>query len=443
MDLMDDEDWLDFEDWYFLNGGTANGRDPKYKIKRIDWEEHVQMKLTTKQWQSTYHMPYEHFTELVDILRGDISPHELQSMRSTGGNDPISAEIIVAATIRFLIGERIMALCDIFGISSGSANRVVNKCLNAINTSHHVLLSIKLPDPTDRQALHDLTMRWDRLSTAVGLMRGHLGAIDGWLARTEMPADVWNPLAYYSGHYACYGLNVQAVVGPSLEFLYLCVAGPGKTNDVRAFKRCDGLLAWLRALSEEYYISGDNAYILCNKVLTPHNNAQLGNSEHRRTFNYYLSQLRIRVEMAFGLLTTKWRLLRHGLNFYNAKNSLVIQVCARLHNFCLRANGDIDAIVGERIRLDDDVVRSRPADFGIEPLPHARPASDGQGEQVTNYSMGYLETVDEEENYESEMAVVDFYSELTTTDESRRLEMVANIENSGLRRPLKNIRRNG
>ena len=29
-----------------------------------------------------------------------------------------------------------------------------------------------------------------------------------------------------------------SVVGPDFEFLYICVAGPGKTNDVRAFARC-------------------------------------------------------------------------------------------------------------------------------------------------------------------------------------------------------------
>jgi hypothetical protein len=37
-----------------------------------------------------------------------------------------------------------------------------------------------LPDPTDAAALYDLSMRWENLSTAFGLMRGHLLALDGY-----------------------------------------------------------------------------------------------------------------------------------------------------------------------------------------------------------------------------------------------------------------------
>ena len=91
----------------------------------------------------------------------------------------------------------------------------------------------------------------------------------GWLARTEMPVDVHNTIDYWSEHYKIYGLNIQALVGPNLEFLYFCVAAPEKTNDSRAFKRCQGLIDWFNDLPPEYFISADNAYILSRKVLIP------------------------------------------------------------------------------------------------------------------------------------------------------------------------------
>jgi hypothetical protein len=73
-------------------------------------------------------------------------------------------------------------------------------------------------------------------------MNGFLGAIDDWLPRIEMPYDVSNQVDYFSGHYRCYGLNVQAVCDPDLIYLFMGVAAPGKVNDVRAFLRCDILV---------------------------------------------------------------------------------------------------------------------------------------------------------------------------------------------------------
>ena len=37
-----------------------------------------------------------------------------------------------------------------------------------------------------------------------------------------MPKDVSNQSDYFSGHYKCYGLNVQAVVRSNVEFISLC-----------------------------------------------------------------------------------------------------------------------------------------------------------------------------------------------------------------------------
>ena len=429
-DLMTDDDWMDMEDLELCFGGDGddNKRKPKHKYERIDWESHIQQKQYANTFQETYHMSLGDFNKLVSILEESVRANEKQSRRSTSGNDPITPQIIVGSTIRFLIGDRIMALSDIYGVSPPSLNRVINKCLNAIATTNHALLSIVLPNPKDPLQLHKLAKKWDSLSTAAGVFMGHLGAIDGWLARTEMPVDVVNKLAYYSGHYACYGLNVQCVVGPDLEFMYVCVAGPGKTNDCRAFSRCLGLLDWLETLPANYFISGDNAYIISDKVLIPHDKKELGGSEDRRAYNYYLSQLRIRVEMAFGLLTTKFRLLRYGLRFYNKKNSLMIQVCTRLHNFCIRQK----AFQSNVEMLDEETVRNNPGRYGITPMNHNK----------LSYNMGYLETTNDNEEDLNKEDMIGKNVNLLVNDNSRRESIVAEISGMGLVRPISNIRRN-
>ena len=418
--FYDDDDFKELHELFQLwhASGCSVSRRPKCFMDRKDWHKHAEEEIYMNTFQASYHMSPEEFSNLVEILGEDIQVDEDQSRRSTGGNDPIVPEVRLGTTLRFLNGGRVIDACRIYGISPGAAKSAISDCLYAIVNSKHKLLSICLPNPTDSTALFDLSRRWENLSTSCGLMRHHLLALDGWLPRTDAPS-VPNPGDYYSGHYKCYGLNVQAAVGPSLEFMYFCIAGPGKTNDSRAFGRCKSFLEWLEKLPSEFFISADNAYINTRKVMTPHDRAQLGSSEAKRVYNYYLSQMRIRVEMAFGLLTTKYRILRHGLTCSNATNSLIISACATLHNYCIRSKED--DVFG---CIEEGHVRTNPRDYGIEPLPH-----DG-----ATHNMGFLEPVDEEEgNGGSSMLVSDY---------SRREELVDYITTMGLVRPEHNITRN-
>ena len=50
-------------------------------------------------------------------------------------------------------------------------------------------------------------------------------------------------------------------------------------------------------------------------------------------YNFYLSQLRIRVEMSFGRLVGKWGILQQKLCCSLKRNSDIIVACGRLHNF--------------------------------------------------------------------------------------------------------------
>ena len=47
-------------------------------------------------------------------------------------------------------------------------------------------------------------------------------------------------------------------------------------------------------------------------------------------FNFYLSQLRIRIEQTFGMMTTKWRILRQPLQVcqkHNGSYLYALQYC--------------------------------------------------------------------------------------------------------------------
>ncbi len=63
-------------------------------------------------------------------------------------------------------------------------------------------------------------------------------------------------------------------------------------------------------------------------------------SSENDSYNFFLSQLRIRVEMAFGKLITMWGSLRCSLEVPLAKCGLVFQACCILHNYCIDKKTD-------------------------------------------------------------------------------------------------------
>ena len=429
MEIMDDSDWEDLEAIRLIFEMNRRKRAAKYKHDRKDWYEHADMLEQTGEFENRFRMSRDHFNILLDAIKDAITVDFARSANSTEGNDPIYPEVVLACGLRFVgLGSTIPDLADLYGMSTSSARRVINMFLDSVDYNTACAeLQVELPDPNDIDALKDLAGRWSSVSTVYGLLNHNLGCIDGWLPRTEMPGDVSNQNDYFSGHYQCFGLNVQALCDPDLLFLYVSVAAPGKVNDIRAFRRCDGLLDWLEALPPEFYIIGDNAYPLSRRVLIPFSGSEYY-EEANRTYNYYLSQMRIRIEMTFGRLTTKWRILRKTLNFANAKNAKIVRVCTKLHNFCIR----MDQLEGGgRIGqfLGDTVV---PSQYGIDPLY-------GEGNQHSSF--GYLDTQPDPDDDGTVHPPI-FTSSLLP-DASLRASFVADIASRGLRRPPHNRERNG
>jgi hypothetical protein len=81
-------------------------------------------------------------------------------------------------------------------------------------------------------------------------------------------------------------------------------------------------------------IFGDAAYMNNQYFASPFKSVLSG---PRDAFNYYHSQLRIRIECAFGMLVNRWGLLRKALpSAIGIKKSCALVLClCRLHNFCI------------------------------------------------------------------------------------------------------------
>ena len=386
----------------------------KWQNKRLNWQEHIVRELHTGTFGAKYHMPLPQFNKLVNLLRDGITVDAVRSSASTCGNTPIYPELIAGMTLRFLGGEKVKSLEDIFGVDHSSVSRLIELCFTTIVESNHKELQIVLPQST--MELTDLARGFDSISSGDGLFYSCVGAIDGWLCSTIQPIDgddvIANKRDYFSGHYQCFGLNVQAICDHRLRFIYFSVAAPGKTGDARAFNKCVKLNKWVDKFlkGSPYFFVGDNAYVLCDELLITYSGRNM--TEAQRTYNYFLSQMRIRIEMAFGRLTTKWRIFRAKLENSTKKNAMICRVAAILHNFVINET-----------TIDETV------DGFIESFPGA-----------PSEAMGYLPVHGDDEDDEG-----NFSATMETSGAGvshRRQAFLHIVQRDGMTRPLHNILRN-
>lgn len=164
--------------------------------------------------------------------------------------------------------------------------------------------------------------------SAEGVLSGCVGCVDGWMCAIRAPrlakTGGVGPQRYYSGHYRCYGVNVQACCDYRCRFTFVNVAQPCRCDDSRAFQQ-SALHGEMSKMENGFYLIEDNACVCDTLMLTPFN-------IHRDGYNFYLCQLRIRV-MLFGLLAVRWQIFARPLLVPLEKVVSIVQTAARLHTF--------------------------------------------------------------------------------------------------------------
>ncbi|CAB1105800.1 unnamed protein product [Ectocarpus sp. CCAP 1310/34] len=206
--------------------------------------------------------------------------------------------------------------------------------------------------------------------------------IFSWVVETKAPCakDTANVIAYYSGSKSAYGINVQAMCTADYRFCAMSAISPGSTNDWVAWNRSslakavarlpagfhiigdaaypigeklltpypgrllppgstNDWVAWNRSslakavarLPAGFHIIGDAAYPIGEKLLTPYPGRLLPAGED--SFNFHLSQLRVKIEQSFGILVSTWGILWRPLRVqYGGRADLITAFC-HLHNF--------------------------------------------------------------------------------------------------------------
>ena len=240
----------------------------------------------------------------------------------------ITPEIHLYATLRYLAGASYSDICLFCGISVASFYCIVWRTIHAINKS------LKIEFPSTPQQCAETAKEFENISHR-GVIKNCVGAVDGYLLAIETPSKrhAKNVRSYFSGHYQKYGINIQASCDAFCRFTFMGVGGPGVTKDRQGIKE-SGMFDKIENLPVGYVSIADCAY-QPTENLVPIFGGDLALKKDNDNFNFFASQLRIRIEMAFGLMTRKWGILQRPLHNSLASIKHIICCIARLHNFCI------------------------------------------------------------------------------------------------------------
>ncbi len=345
---VEDDDFDEYIEYLELCArNTSSPRKKKWRKDRNRGYALQEMEhLSEKIFQRMFRMSRRSFKILEDMLKKEISVDERKAVNSSGS--VISLRTRLAITLRWLAGGSFLDICFAFGVAPGSffvEHGPLWTTLSVINK----VFKIEFPYE-NKGALDELSAGFSRFSR--GHMTGCVMAIDGWVCRTIAPndAEVKTPTTYYNRH-GCYGLVVLAGCDSQCKFLLFDPNYAGSTQDALAWSMTDTCaIIEDNKLLKEYFIIGDEAFSNTDQVLSPWPGRGLGH--WKDSFNYHLSSMRQCIERAFGILTQRWGILWRPLRCRFDKRTLVVTICAKLHNFCIEQSDVESNLLMQRLTED-------------------------------------------------------------------------------------------
>ncbi|KAI8116318.1 putative nuclease HARBI1 [Lucilia cuprina] len=292
-------------------------------LKDILWEE--------KEYQNFCRLKIDDFEKILNLVNFKIKK------KDTVMRCAISPRIRLAITLRYLAsGDSFRSLEFLSHVSRKTISQFVPEVLNAIV---ECLQSKYLVFPSNEnewlQVANEFNRLWQFPHT--------LGAMDGKHIRIKAPPHSGSDFFNYKGFFSTV---LFAVVDANGKFLYIDIGGNGRASDVVILKNS----SLYSALKEEmlkippdeflkgqnvktpYFFIGDDIFGLERHIMKAYNrNSRLSTSEE--IFNYRLSRARMPVEMAFGRLSSRFRIFHRPIEVNIETCDLLVKTCCILHNY--------------------------------------------------------------------------------------------------------------
>lgn len=175
-----------------------------------------------------------------------------------------------------------------------------------------------------------------------------IGAIDGKHVRVKCPAHSGSRFYNYK-HF--FSILLQAVADADCKLIAVDIGTVGRQSDGGNFRTSTiynlletGKLdvppdAELHGSVSKipFVLVGDEGYPLLPYLMRPYPARNLDNRQ--RIFNYRLSRARRSVECAFGIMSSKWRILHKCIETSEENAVKIIKAICILHNFILDNEG--------------------------------------------------------------------------------------------------------
>jgi DDE superfamily endonuclease len=290
-----------------------NTWNPSIAVQRLHWKQYWKRHVTRGTFKRRLRMKKESFDLLLSYIYKWLLVNE-QMANLQGGT--IILELCLYCTLRWLAGGSYLDISDVAGISKASFYRVVWKTITAIVCCDE--MQIKWPSTAEE--IQKGIAGFSSISYEQAICNC-VGVLDGFLVRIKVPTkkEAANVRVFFSGHYQCYGVNCQAATDHLSQFIYFAVAAPGVSKDRDAVKHC-GLKNLIEKLRKGVCVIADAAYELTEHMVPVYQGVDKLKPRHDN-FNFYASQVQIRAEMAFGMMTNKWGILQRaiGVSLKNIK----------------------------------------------------------------------------------------------------------------------------
>ena len=231
-------------------------------------------------------------------------------------------------TLRLLSGARVWDLVGWFKWKKSTIMRIFFQTVAA------VIGRIGLPGlPQSIHELHRSSWNFKCSRRISNPLNGCVGALDGIAIKIQRPRGEEDQRSYFNRK-GFFAPPVQAVCDSTCRFLCLSMKCVGSTHDAvaHAVSKLGKFLDQDR-LNGEFWLAGDEAYNCSEYLITPVPRSEANDDED--AFNFYLSQLRIHIEQAFGMLVSKWRILETPMSFSVRKCTRVVAAAMCLHNWCI------------------------------------------------------------------------------------------------------------
>nr|XP_046482675.1 putative nuclease HARBI1 [Neodiprion pinetum] len=246
---------------------------------------------------------------------------------------------------------------DLMTISQSTVSRIIHRVSAQIASLIHAIIKI----PSTEAAMianRDLFRQLGARREGIGLP-GVDGAIDCThirLCHTKF-ADLQEVYRNRKGYFS---LNVQAVVGPNMEFLDVVLEWPGSNHDSRIFQNSRIYMRYHeRQLTGT--LVGDAGYPCLPFLLTPLANPI---TDAQQRYNNVQSRTRQIVERTFGVWKRRFPCLSRGLGTKLLCSTTIVVACAVLHNLSLT----LDNALPEDNRIEEEEADELPPQ-----APHWQP----------------------------------------------------------------------